>query len=116
VVVEQYRSKSATTALYDDPRSTHYQAPMTRWDPATNPPRRPDLLRHKTEEGTSRSVSPGRRGYSRERKDQSVRVDALANRKGAGRLGAMAKGPDDKYAIGGGMGESAVCFQFQTND
>jgi len=112
VVVEQYRSKSATTALYDDPRSTHYQAPMTRWDPTTNPSRRPDLLRHRTEEGTSRSVSPGRRGFSRERKDQSVRVDALANRKGAGRLGAMAKGPDDKYAIGGGMGESAVCFRY----
>jgi hypothetical protein len=84
---------------------------MTRWDPATHPPRRPDLLRHKTEDGTSRSVSPGRRGFSRERKDQSVRVNALANRKGAGRLGAMAKGPDDKYAVGGGMGESAESFK-----
>jgi len=40
-----------------------------------------------------------------------VRVDALANRKGAGRLGAMAKGPDDKYAVGGGMGESAVSLR-----
>lgn len=32
-------------------------------------------------------------------------MNVLANRKGGGRVGAMAKGPDGKYAVGGGMGE-----------
>jgi hypothetical protein len=79
---------------------------MTRWDPA-NYPRRPDLLTHKSDNGHTRSASPGRssRMQSPEKKDQGVRVNVLANRKGAGRLGAMAQGPDDKYAVGGGMGE-----------
>jgi hypothetical protein len=96
-----------TTALWDDPRSTHFEAPLLKWDPAVYP-RRPDLLKHKTDDGSSRTLSPGQKIRSPERKDQGVRVNVFANRKGAGRVGAMVKGPDDKYAIGGAMGEPQI--------
>lgn len=100
------RSPAPAKALYDDPRSTHFEAPLTKWDPAAYP-RRPNLLKHKTDEGMSqRTLSPGHRVTSPRRKDQTVRVNVFANRKGTGRVGAMAKGPDDKYAVGGAMGTS----------
>lgn len=62
------------------------------------------MLKTSDDEGKGRGVSPSPGQRGRKRHDRSVRVNVLANRKGGGRVGAMAQGPDGKYAVGGGMG------------
>lgn len=110
------RSRSPANALlYDDPRSTHHETPSSaKWD-SSNYPRRPGLLKAHTDERVHRTVSPSPGPGHRARKepDKTVRANVLATRKSGGRVGAMAKGPDGKYAVGGGMGTSFRCICFQ---
>lgn len=67
--------------------------------------KRPGLLRHVTDDGQSRGSSPAPTLNGRNKVDRVVKADVMAGRQGGGRLGAMVKGPDGLYAVGGSMGE-----------
>lgn len=112
------RDVHAAVDIYDDPRSVR--------DPADEryasffsrgKPRRPGLQRHGTDWDVTRTNSPAptlradEEGSRERRKDASLRVNLLshsgvrrvwgASPSGAGRLTAMAQGPEGQYAIGG---------------
>ncbi|ORY34659.1 hypothetical protein BCR39DRAFT_513871 [Naematelia encephala] len=93
-----------TTAIYDDPRSTHFNPPLT-WGsaPSLSLPKRPGLPRHITEDGSGR-MTP------RATRDPGVRANLMSAQQqwkkawGGGsncRLAAMAEGTEGRYAVGG---------------
>lgn len=99
--------------IYDDPRLTHHgttpdirSSVSTRYEGRRDSSARPGLLRHVSEGGRSGNVTPkGVRdtslSRSREReKDKGVRA-YLGSAKRRERLGAMCKGPEERYAVGG---------------
>ncbi|KAI9638827.1 WD40-repeat-containing domain protein [Dioszegia hungarica] len=113
------RSASAHLSLppqiYDDPRATHFGAAPDRLfipsrfgdrrDSSGSRPRRPELLRHVSDGAGGRSggATPRPRGQSGSRdreRDRGVRAN-LGQGKRKERIGAMCKGPEDRYAVGG---------------
>jgi hypothetical protein len=68
------------------------------------PYRRPGMLRHVSENAVSFSSRSGgptpRVGYG---PDRTVRADLMGGKRG--RLEAMVKGPEGRYAVGGGQCE-----------
>ena len=106
--------------LYDDPRSP-YDQPSASSSRNVSQPDRPGLARRATDEGLSRGLGLLRAGGGHERagsrsrsrtprRDRSVRTNLLGHRPkawasaglGGAKLTGLAKGPDGRYAVGGG--------------